>query len=86
MCYHRIVVSVITYAEMRFGATGPKAASRHIELVDAFYARLDAIQPQDRGAVNATTDIKVSLRLAGAPIGPNRKKQGHMLYSPIYYY
>lgn len=33
---HRIVVSAITYAEMRFGATGPKASPRHIALVDAF--------------------------------------------------
>lgn len=38
---HRIVVSAITYAEMRFGATGPKASPRHIALVDAFCARLD---------------------------------------------
>lgn len=68
---HRIVVSAITYAEMRFGATGPKASPRHIELVDAFCARLDAVLPWDRAAVDATTDIKVALRLAGTPIGPN---------------
>ena len=41
---HRIVVSAITYSEMRFGATGPKASPRHVQLVDAFCARLDAIQ------------------------------------------
>lgn len=41
----RIVVSAVTYAEMRFGATGPKASPRHIQLVDAFCARLDAILP-----------------------------------------
>lgn len=68
---HRIVVSVITYAEMRFGATGPKASPRHIELVDAFCARLDAVLPWNRPAVEATTDIKVALRTAGTPIGPN---------------
>ena len=67
----RIVVSAITYSEMRFGATGPKASPRHIELVDAFCARLDAILPWDRAAVDAATDIKVALRLAGTPIGPN---------------
>ena len=44
----RIVVSAVTYAEMRFGATGPKASPRHIQLVDAFCARLDAILPWDR--------------------------------------
>lgn len=68
---HRIVVSAITYAEMRFGATGPKASPRHPQLVDAFSARLDAILPWDRAAVDATTDIKVALRRAGTPIGPN---------------
>ncbi len=47
---HRIVVSAITYAEMRFGATGPKASPRHIALVDAFCARLDAILPWDPDA------------------------------------
>ncbi|MGX5056712.1 type II toxin-antitoxin system VapC family toxin [Enterobacter asburiae] len=63
---HRIVVSAITYSEMRFGATGPK-----VQLVDAFCTRLDAILPWDRAAVDTTTEIKVALRLAGTPIGPN---------------
>ena len=55
-------------------ASGPPArsASRgHIQLVDAFCARLDAVLPWDRAAVDATTEIKVALRLAGTPIGPN---------------
>lgn len=68
---HRIVVSAITYSEMRFGATGPKASSRHVQLVDAFCERLDAILSWDRAAVDATTEIKVALRIAGTPIGPN---------------
>ncbi|KGL56335.1 type II toxin-antitoxin system VapC family toxin [Pantoea ananatis] len=68
---HRIVVSAVTYAEMRFGAAGPKASPRHMQLVDAFCARLDAVLPWDRAAVDATTEIKVSLRLTGTPIGPN---------------
>jgi tRNA(fMet)-specific endonuclease VapC len=69
----RIVVSAITYSEMRFGATGPKASPRHVQLVDAFCARLDAILPcpGSRAAVDATTEIKVALRMAGTPIGPN---------------
>ncbi len=36
---HQIVVSAITYAEIRFGATGPKTSPCHIELVGAFCAR-----------------------------------------------
>lgn len=68
---HRVVVSAITYAEMRFGASGPKASPRHVQLVEAFCARLDAILPWDRPAVDATTEIKLALRLAGTSIGPN---------------
>lgn len=68
---HRIVVSAITYAEMRFGAIGKKASPRHGQLVDAFCARLDAILPWDRAAVDATTEVKATLTAAGTPIGPN---------------
>ena len=68
---HRIVVSAITYAEMRFGAVGKKASPRHAKLVDAFCTRLDAVLAWDRAAVDATTEIKVALAAAGTPIGPN---------------
>ncbi|ELY4377364.1 type II toxin-antitoxin system VapC family toxin [Cronobacter sakazakii] len=68
---HRIVISAITYQEMRFGATGPKASPRHVQLVEEFCTRLDAVLPWDRAAVDATTEIKVALRQAGTPIGPN---------------
>ena len=64
-------ISAITYSGMRFGATGAKASPRHIALVDAFCARLDASLPWDRAVVDATTEIKVALRVAGTPIGPN---------------
>ena len=67
----RIVISANTCSEMRFGGTGPNASPRHIQLVDAFCARLDAILPWDRAAVDASTDVKVALRLIGTPIGPN---------------
>ena len=64
----RIVISAITYSELRFGATGPKASPRHVQLVDAFCARLDAILPWDRAAVDATTDIRVALHTTGTAI------------------
>ncbi|SPW62119.1 PilT domain-containing protein [Escherichia coli] len=66
-----IVVSAITYSEMRFGASGPKASPRHVQLVDKFCPCLDAILSWDRAAVDGTTDIKVALRQAGTPIGQN---------------
>jgi tRNA(fMet)-specific endonuclease VapC len=49
----------------------PEGLAAPRQLVDAFCARLDAILPWDRAAVDATTEIKVALRLAGTPIGPN---------------
>ncbi|MBN5232554.1 type II toxin-antitoxin system VapC family toxin [Serratia marcescens] len=68
---HRIVVSAITYAEMRFGAVGKKAWPRHTQLVDAFCTRLDAILFWERAAADATTEIKAALAAAWTPIGPN---------------
>lgn len=68
---HRIVISAITYAEMRYGQIGKKASARHKTMVDEFVLRLDAILPWDRHAVDAATQVKKSLSDAGTPIGPN---------------
>jgi tRNA(fMet)-specific endonuclease VapC len=66
---HRIVISAITWAELSQAAwqSGPATQA----LLDAFCASLDAVLPWDRAAVDATTAVKVALRLAGTPIGPN---------------
>ncbi|PHP91607.1 twitching motility protein PilT [Pantoea agglomerans] len=42
-----------------------------LQLVGAFCARLDAVLPWDRAAVDATIEIKAALAAAGTPIGPN---------------
>lgn len=68
---HRIVISAITYAEMRYGQIGKKALARHKTMVDEFVLRLDAILPWDRHAVDAATQVKKSLSDEGTPIGPN---------------
>jgi len=68
---HKIVVSAITYAEMRFGAIGKKASPRHSLLVDEFIKRLDAVLPWDKAAVDATATIKQALAASGTPIGSN---------------
>ena len=68
---HRIVISSITYSEMRFGAIGKKASPKHSLLVDEFIKRLDAILPWDKDAVDATVNVKLQLAKAGIPIGSN---------------
>lgn len=37
----RIVISAVTYSEMRFGAIGKKASPKHAVLMSAFIARLE---------------------------------------------
>jgi len=68
---NRIVISAITYSEMRFGAIGKKASPKHNILVDEFISRLDDILAWDMSAVEASTKIKKSLNDIGTPIGNN---------------
>lgn len=68
---NRIVVSAVTYAEMRYGQVGKKASAKHKMLVDEFVKRLDAVLPWDQPAVDATVEIMRDLTSAGTPIGPN---------------
>jgi tRNA(fMet)-specific endonuclease VapC len=67
----RIVVSAITYAEMRFGAIGKKASPKHNTIVDEFMSRVDSVLSWDKEAVDATTAIKKTLSDKGTPIGAN---------------
>jgi len=72
---NNIVISAITYSEMRFGGyfnnSGKKASPKHNILVDEFISRLDEILPWDSEAVEASAAIKKSLNDAGTPIGNN---------------
>lgn len=67
----RIVISAITYAEMRYGQIGKKASAKHKMLVDEFVKRVDAVLPWDQRAVDATVEVMRVLAKAGTPIGPN---------------
>ncbi len=67
----RIVVSAITYAEMRFGAIGKKASPKHNVIVDEFMSRVDDVLAWDQSAVEATASIKKDLSDKGTPIGSN---------------
>jgi tRNA(fMet)-specific endonuclease VapC len=68
---NRIVISAITYAEMRYGQIGKKASPKHKVLVDEFVRRLDAVIAWDLRAVDATVEVMRQLNAAGTPIGPN---------------
>ena len=67
----RIVISAITYSELRFGAIGKKASPKHNIIVDEFMARIDAVLAWDKSAVDVTTRIKRLLSGQGNPIGIN---------------
>ncbi|WP_090736684.1 type II toxin-antitoxin system VapC family toxin [Azotobacter beijerinckii] len=68
---NRIVISAVTYAEMRYGQIGKKASAKHKTLVDEFVKRLDAVLPWDQRAVDATVEVMRALTEAGTLIGPN---------------
>ncbi|HHW4681355.1 MAG TPA: PIN domain-containing protein [Xylella taiwanensis] len=68
---HRIVVSAITYSEMRFGAISTKASPKVAGMVEAFVQRLDGVLPWDTAAVDQTAEICANLARLGASIGNN---------------
>lgn len=68
---HRIVVSAITYSEMRFGAVSPKASPKVTTMVNAFVQRLDAILPWDAAAIDETARLRAHLAAQGTPISNN---------------
>ena len=67
----RIVISAITYAELGFVAIGKKSSPKHNVIVDEFMARIDAVLAWDKGAVEATAQIKKYLSDKGTTIGNN---------------
>lgn len=67
----RIVVSAITYAELRFGAIGKKASPKHNIIVSEFMERIDVVLAWDQNAVDATAVIKKQLGDIGLPVGNN---------------
>ena len=71
MLRDKIIISAITYAELRFGAIGKKSSRKHNIIVDEFMARIDAVLAWDKGAVEATAQIKKYLSDQGTPIGNN---------------
>ncbi|PJG60229.1 PIN domain-containing protein [Aeromonas cavernicola] len=68
---NRIVISTITYAEMRYGQIGKKASPKLGPAIDEFVRRLDGILPWDAATVDQTLDVRQQLAALGTPIGNN---------------
>ncbi len=67
----RIVISAITYAELRFGAIGKKASPKHNVIVSEFMERIDGVLSWGQAAVDASASIKKELSDNGTPISHN---------------
>lgn len=68
---NRIVISAITYAEMRYGQIGKKASPKLEPAIDEFARRLDEVLPWDAATVDQTVKIRQQLAALGTPIGNN---------------
>ncbi len=67
----KIVISAITYSELRYGAIGKKASPKHNIIVNEFIERIDTILPWDSKAVDESTIIKKRLSTQGNIISNN---------------
>jgi tRNA(fMet)-specific endonuclease VapC len=68
---HQVVVSAITYAELRFGAASKRASPKMAGIVTEFIERLDGVLAWDKAAVETSTSVKADLESRGTPIGHN---------------
>ena len=66
-----LVISSITYAELRLGAERSAAAAKHHRLIDLFCERLSAILAWDAAAADQYARVQAALWAAGTPIGGN---------------
>lgn len=67
----RLVISSITYAELRLGARRSAVVQKHEALIDAYCQRLTEILPWDAAAADAFATLQADLLGAGTPIGVN---------------
>lgn len=68
---HQVVISSITYAELRFGAINKKASPKMPGIVTEFVERIDEVLAWDKKAVEASATIKKDLESVGMPISHN---------------
>ncbi len=68
---HRVVVSAITYSELKYGAISKKASPKHVGIVNDFMKRIDDVIAWDRESVDEATIIKKYLSDKGILISNN---------------
>jgi len=68
---HRIVISAITYSELRYGAIGKKASPKHNEIVNEFMERVDGVIAWDKKSADEATSVKKHLSEQEILIGNN---------------
>jgi len=68
---NKIVISAITYSELRYGAIGKKASPKHNIIIDEFMERIDSVLAWDKDSVDESAKIKKHLSDLGTPIGIN---------------
>ena len=68
---HRIVISAITYSELKIGASSPKASPKLMAMINRLVDRLDGVLPWNRMAVDETVRVQTLLSAQGTPIGNN---------------
>jgi len=68
---NHIVISAITYSEMRYGQIGKKASPKHRLLIDEFVLRLNEVVAWDAEAIDEAVKIKEFLAKNGTIISNN---------------
>lgn len=66
-----LLISSITYAELRLGAQRSSAVSKHHALIDSFCHRLSSILPWGAQAADAFAKLQAELLSSGTIIGTN---------------
>lgn len=66
-----VVVSAITYAELVAASLLTAEQERHMQLVEALCARLDAVVPWDAGAVHSYTSLQKDIMEARRNLSMN---------------
>jgi tRNA(fMet)-specific endonuclease VapC len=68
---HSLGISVITYAELRLGATRSSNRHKYDLLISEFCERLDSIQSWNSSAADHFAELQALLLRKGTPIGVN---------------